>query len=169
MRGRGGAGAWGYLWILRDCDADSGDLIVSSVNGSSLMMDFRFCLRLSNDSVLDSWMRMDRLVVALSSFLDFGCLIPELRGRVLFFSPSESEVLDVNDSLDAELRSFAVYVLRLPGIILASLTFPLKLDSPTAVAVEVVAVRRPPNKGRTLLKGRKGEKCPPSSLKQLTA
>lgn len=157
MSGRGGAGAWGYLCIfIRDCDAFNGDLIVSRVNGSSPMTGFRFCLRLSKDSVLDSWMRMDRLAVTFSSALAFGSLISDLLGRVFFCSPSDSEVFDVKESLEAELRSFAVYALRLPCESSVVLAFSFeKFERPTAVAVDVVPFR-PPNKRRTLLMGRSG-------------
>jgi hypothetical protein len=157
IRGRGGAGAWGYLWILRDCEADIGDLMVSSVNGSSPMTESRFCLRLSKESVLYSWMRIDRLAVMFSSFFVFGCRISELLGRVLFFSPSDSDVFEVKESLEAEFRSFEVYTLRFPDAFSAPLDLSLEdFDRPTAVAVEVVRFR-PPNKGRNLFMGSSGE------------
>jgi len=145
------------LCILRDCDADIGDLIVSSVNCSSPMTDFRFCLRFTNDSVLCSWMRIDRLAVTLPSILDFGCLTSELLGRGFFSSASDPEVFDVNESFEAELRSLAVYALRFPFILFASpaLSFE-EFERPTVVAVELVLFR-PPNKGRTFFMGRSGE------------
>jgi hypothetical protein len=100
-------------------------------------------------SVLDSWMRMDRLAVTFSALL----------GRVVWlFSPSDSEVFDVRESLEAELRSFAVYALRFDrelSVVVLGFSF-AKFESPTAVAVEVVLLRFP-NKGRRLFMGRSGE------------
>jgi hypothetical protein len=130
---------------------------VSSVNGSSPITDFRLCFRLSSESVLDSWMRIDRLAVTSSSGLDFGNLISELLGRVFVFSPSDSDVFEVKESLEAELRSLAVYAFRFPVVFFPSPALSLdEFDKPTVVAVELVFLR-PPNKGRTLFIGSSGE------------
>jgi hypothetical protein len=99
---------------------------------------------------------MDLLAVTFSSDFDFGCLFSELLGRVFFFSPSDSEVFDVKESFEAELRSFALYVPRFPCILSAGLILFFEFDRPTAVAVEP-ALFRPPNSGRTLCMGRRGE------------
>lgn len=85
-----------------------GDLMLSSVNGSSPMADFRFCFRLLNDSVRYSWMRIDRLAILLPSLFVFGCRVSELLSRVLSLSNSDSDVFEVNESVDVELRSFDV-------------------------------------------------------------
>jgi len=93
-------------------------------------------------------MRMDRLAVTFSALL----------GRMAWlFSPSDSEVLDVRESLEAELRSFAVYALRFDresSVVVPDFSF-AKLESPTAVAVELVLLWRLKN-GRRLFMGRSG-------------
>jgi hypothetical protein len=121
------------------------------------MTDFRLCFHLSRDSVLDSWMRIDRLAVTSSSGLDFGNLISELLGRVFFFSPSDSDVFEVKESLEAELRSLAVYAFRFPTAFSRAPALSLdEFDKPTVVAVELVFLW-PPNKERTLFIGSSGE------------
>ena len=102
-------------------------------------------------------MRKDRLVVASSSIVGFTCLISEFLFRFLFLSPSDSEVFDVKESFEAELRSLELYALRLPDTLPASLLLSLEtFEKPTAGAVEVVPVR-PLKIGRTLLMGSSGE------------
>ena len=100
---------------------------------------------------------MDRLDVMFSRFFVFGFRPSELRGLVLFFSSSDSDVFEVKDSFEAELRSFEVYALRAadafpasPGLLLE------KFDRPTAVAVELVPFRSP-NECRNLFMGSSGE------------
>ena len=93
---------------------------------------------------------MDRLAL--------GCLTSELRGRGFLLSASDSEVPEVNDSLDAELRSFAVYsLLRFKATFSASRILFLEApERPRAVdVVGVFFVRE--NRGRIRLKGATGE------------
>lgn len=102
-------------------------------------------------------MRIDRLAVTLSSFFDFARLVAEFLVCGFFFSVSDSEVFDVRESFEAELRSFAVYPLRFPCALIVPLAFSFdEFERPTAVAVELVLFR-PPNKRRALFKGRRGE------------
>jgi hypothetical protein len=130
---------------------------VSTVNGSSPMTDFRFCLRLSMEPVLDSWIRIERRAVTFSSGLGFDRLNSEVLGLVVFFSASDSEVLDVKDSFDAELRSFEVCILRFPSTPASCLASSLvKSEKPTADVFED-ELFRPPNNGRTFLMGSRGE------------
>lgn len=100
---------------------------------------------------------MDLRAVTFPSILDFDRLISELLGRVCLSSASDPEVFDVRESFEAELRSFAVYALRLPSAFSAILALLLaKFERPTAVAVEPVPFR-PPNNGGSLFTGTSGE------------
>ena len=180
-RGRGGAGARGYLVIRREDAGDVGDLMVAAVTGgwfsglgvSALLVGFFgifFVLRRRPVSSFRTFMRIERL--GASSSEDDACCFGRLTDIVLLACPFSPTSVSVSEAIAEEIESAASDLRRL--ILMVVFRRPLRssllvdmvawgdAESPTACAVDL----RPLRLGRalpSLRTGANGEKRPSSS------